>query len=295
MNDDPSLSWSQLRAFEACVRLSSFNAAALKLSVSAAAVRFQIGLLESRLGVPLFERQGGRLFPTAIGQAFARQIARPMDDLRTACATAQQSAANACLTLTAPPLFARQFLLDESFLRWCDAHQVRLDISDSKRDLLAPGLIAAIRLGADDDPDLVNVPVLSIELCVAAAPSLALDAKPNDPKWWASQTLLTPSASKDGWKAVWPMLKVEESFAPRMLPYSSYSAALEAACASSGLILAPLPFAEKEIVAGRLLSISAVRIQSRTGYSLVMRKAFATSRRGRALTRKLVRTVSISI
>jgi LysR family transcriptional regulator, glycine cleavage system transcriptional activator len=290
MAEDPGLSWSQLRAFEACARLSSFNAAALKLSLSPSAVRFQIGLLESRLGASLFERQGGRLALTNIGQAFAQQIERPMHDLIAACAVARQSASAAPLTLTAPPLFARQFLLDDGFLKWCDAHQVRLDVSDNKRDLFAPGLIAAIRLGVDDDPDLTHVPILKVELCVAAAPRIALDAQPGDPLWWAEQTLLTPSASRDGWKTAWRLLGIEESFTPRTLPFSSYGAALEAACAGSGLILAPLPFAEKEISAGRLSPISDVRIQSPKAYSLIMRKDFAASARGRALARMLVQT-----
>jgi LysR family transcriptional regulator, glycine cleavage system transcriptional activator len=93
-----------LHAFEACARLSSFNAAALKLSISPSAVRFQIGLLESRLGANLFERQVGRLALTEIGQTFAHQIERPLHNLITASAVAQQAASAAPLALTAPPL-----------------------------------------------------------------------------------------------------------------------------------------------------------------------------------------------
>jgi DNA-binding transcriptional LysR family regulator len=42
---DPGLSWSQLRAFEACAKLLSFNAAAASLNLTPAAVRYQVGLL----------------------------------------------------------------------------------------------------------------------------------------------------------------------------------------------------------------------------------------------------------
>jgi LysR family transcriptional regulator, glycine cleavage system transcriptional activator len=295
MIDDPGLSWSQLRAFDACARFSSFSAAALKLSVSASAVRFQISLLESRLGVNLFERHGGRLALTEIGRSFATRIARPMDDLLAACEAARQSALNAPLILTAPPLFARQFLLVEPFLKWCDANQVRLDVSDIKRDLFAPGLIAAIRLGAEDDPDLSSLPLLHVQLCIAATPEIAESARPEDPKWWAEQTLLTPSASQGGWKTAWRLLNLTDDCLSRLLPYSSYSAALEAACAGNGLILAPLPFAEKEIAAGRLGVISDVRIDSPQGYSLTMRKEFAASPRARILARMLVRTCGSAV
>jgi LysR family transcriptional regulator, glycine cleavage system transcriptional activator len=292
MDEDPGLSWSQLRAFEACAFLSSFNAAALKLSLSPSAVRFQIGLLESRLGARLFERQGGRLALTEIGKAFAKQIARPMQELLAACASATRSASEAPLTLTVPPLFARQFLLVEPFLKGCDANAVRLDVSDNKRDLFGPGLVAAIRLANEDHPDLVSLPVLDVELCIAAAPHIASEAKLRDADWWATQTLLTPSASQGGWKMAWDLLGIAGSVSPRILPFSSYAAALEAACAGNGLILAPLPFAQKEIDAGRLSPISDIRIASPTGYCLIMRKELAMSRRGRALARTLVRACS---
>jgi hypothetical protein len=136
---DPGLSWSQLRAFQACARLSSFNAAATELNLTASAVRHQVGLLEARLGGKLFERQGGgRLCLTSIGVAFERQISRPMRDLVRACATASEMAAAAPIILTAPPLFARQFLFDDRFLKWCDGNRVKLDITDAKLDLSGP-------------------------------------------------------------------------------------------------------------------------------------------------------------
>ena len=111
---DPGLSWSQLRAFEACARLSSFNAAAAELNLTASAIRYQAGLLEGRIGVKLLERRGGRLALTSAGTAFARRITRPMRELIGACEEASSTAASAPMTLTAPPLFARQFLFDRT-------------------------------------------------------------------------------------------------------------------------------------------------------------------------------------
>ena len=144
---DPGLSWSQLRAFDASARLLSFNAAAASLNLTPAAVRYQVGLLEARLGVRLYDRQGGRLALTAAGASFRGRIARPMQELAKACADASQSASAAPLLLTAPPLFARQYLFGNRFLRWCDANDIRLEVTDSKRDLFGRDQIVAIRLG----------------------------------------------------------------------------------------------------------------------------------------------------
>jgi LysR family transcriptional regulator, glycine cleavage system transcriptional activator len=288
---DPGLSWSQLRAFQACARLSSFNAAAAELNLTASAVRHQLGLLEARLAVKLFERQGGRLSLTSIGVSFERQISRPMRELVGACASASRAAAAAPIILTAPPLFARQFLFDDRFLKWCDGNQVKLDVTDAKRDLLGIDQIVAIRLGAEPDSDLVSTPVFDVHLVLAAAPAIAAQARPNDRSWWLERTLLSPGVSDIVWPQVWHALKIRAPETPRPLHFSSYAAALEAACAGHGVLLAPLPFSEREFSSGRLSRLSDVRLPSRIGFSLLMRRELAGTSRGRALRRRIVAAI----
>jgi LysR family glycine cleavage system transcriptional activator len=285
---DPGLSWSQLRAFEACAKLLSFNAAAASLNLTPAAVRYQVGLLEARLGVRLYDRQGGRLALTTIGTAFRGRIARPMQELAKACADASQSATAATLLLTVPPLFARQFLFGDRFLRWCDANFVKLDVTDSRRDLFGPDQIVAIRLGAEPIPDLSKTPVLAVKLVLAAAPAIVAKARVLEAAWWSKQNLLTPSVSEAAWEKVWLALDLREQMVPRHRRFSSYAAALEAACAGQGILLAALPFAEREFGAGRLARLSKIRISSPVGYSTVMRAEVAASRRGRLLRQRLM-------
>jgi LysR family transcriptional regulator, glycine cleavage system transcriptional activator len=291
LSKDPGLSWSQLRAFEACARLSSFNAAAAELNLTASAIRYQAGLLEGRIGVKLLERQGGRLSLTSAGTAFARQISRPMRDLIRACTEAGTTAAMAPITLTAPPLFARQFLFERRFLKWCEDNRVRLDVTDAKRDLLTTDHIVAVRLGAQEDPDLMATPILEVELVVAAAPSVAAQACPSDPAWWAEQILISPGVSDRAWPRAWRELKLPAPKTTRPLHFSSYAAALEAACAGHGVLLAPLPFSEREFAAGRLLRLSDIRLSSPIGYSLVMKRELALMSRGRSLQRRVLSSV----
>jgi LysR family glycine cleavage system transcriptional activator len=285
---DPGLSWSQLRAFEACAKLLSFNAAAASLNLTPAAVRYQVGLLEARLGVRLYDRQGGRLALTTIGTAFRGRITRPMQELAKACADASQSATAATLLLTVPPLFARQFLFGDRFLRWCDANFVKLDVTDSRRDLFGPDQIVAIRLGAEPIPDLSMTPVLAVKLVLAAAPAVVAKARVLEAAWWSKQNLLTPSVSEAAWEKVWLALDLREQMVPRHRRFSSYAAALEAACAGQGILLAALPFAETEFGAGRLARLSKIRISSPVGYSIVMRAEVAAGRRGRLLRQRLM-------
>jgi LysR family glycine cleavage system transcriptional activator len=288
---DPGLSWSQLRAFEACARLASFNAAAAQLNLSAAAIRHQIGLLEARLGVRLFERQAGRLALTPPGAILERQIARPMRDLLRACAAVREAALEVPVTLTVPPLFARQFLFGDRFLEWCDDNAVKLDVTDAKRDLFAIDPVVAVRLGAEPDPALTLIPVLSVRLVLAAAPAVVAKSRPRDADWWKKQSLLIPYVSERLWDQVWPMLDVDLPAVMRRRRFSSYATALEAACAGHGVMLAPLPFAETEFQGGRLARLSDIQLSSRVGYSLVMRSELSGTRRGRLLRQRLLKEV----
>jgi LysR family glycine cleavage system transcriptional activator len=292
MATDPGLSWSQLRAFEACARLTSFNAAAAQLNLGAAAIRHQIGLLEGRLGVRRFERQAGRLALTAAGATLERQIARPMRELVSACAIVRNAALEAPITLTVPPLFARQFLFGDRFLEWCDDNAVRLDVTDAKRDLFAIDPVIAVRLGAEPDPALTLMPVLSVRLVLAAKPSVVAKSRPRDAAWWETQNLLSPNVSERLWDQVWPMLGVGRPAAIRRRRFSSYAAALDAACAGHGVMLAALPFAETEFQAGRLARLSNIQLSSPIGYSIVMRSELARTRRGRLLRQRLLKEVA---
>src|SRR5262245_29762682 len=68
-----------LRAFEACARLGSTVAAAAELGVTHGAISKQVALLERWLGMPLFERGGGRLTPSSEAARFATAVASALD------------------------------------------------------------------------------------------------------------------------------------------------------------------------------------------------------------------------
>ena len=289
---DPGLSWSQLRAFIACSRNRSFNAAAAALALTGAAVRYQIGLLEHRLGGRLFDRRGGALIPTDLGVSFAQRIEAPMRALMVACAEVTASADEAPLTLTAPPLFARQYLFSPKLLIWCDANRVSLDITEIKRDVFAQDSVAAIRLAAVEHPDLSSTRLLNVSAIIAACPAIAKHARPFDRGWWEQQILINTTLSDAGWLRAWDALGLTAPKPLRAHVFSSYAAALAAAASGHGVILAPLPFAHTELASGRLMQISDVRLASKYDYSLVMRKGAALSARGRALRQRVISAVA---
>jgi len=288
---DPGLSWSQLRAFESCASLLSFGAAALRLNITASAVRYQIALLESRIGTRLFERRGGQLALTPVGASFQRRIARPLRELLRACEDANQSAKTAVIVLTAPPMFAREFLFQDRFLKWCDSNSIRLDVTDAKRDFFGPDQIAAIRLGAEAHANLKLTPILKTKLVLAAAPSIVAGADPLNASWWSTQNLLSPSVSEPAWEQVLRSLDINPKVAKRRRGFSSYAVALEAACAGQGVLLAALPFVQRDFDAKRLARLTQVAVSPLIGYSIVMTSELAATARGRSLRQALLKQV----
>jgi LysR family glycine cleavage system transcriptional activator len=282
---DPGLSWSQLRAFQACLRLGSFGAAAEALGQTSAAVRHQVGLLEQRLGGPLFDREAGRLAPTPMGLGFGREIEAPLHALMTACANATAAAGDAPITLAAPPLFARRFLMSNVFLRWCHDNRVHLDVTDMRRRV-APS-VAVVRLGATED-DAVRTRLVKVTLALAGAPEAAPGARPREAAWWRQQTLLSPSADEGAWGLLWTELGLTPVAPRQALQFSSYATAIDAARDGGGVVLAPLPLAEADIRSGRLVVLDPARVALNAGYDLLMAPSLASTPRGRALRRRLL-------
>jgi len=63
------LTFQQLKLFEAVSRLGSYTRAAEELFLTQPAVSIQVKRLETQTGLPLFEKIGKKIFPTAAGKA----------------------------------------------------------------------------------------------------------------------------------------------------------------------------------------------------------------------------------
>ena len=79
----PSL--QSLVAFEATARLGSMTAAADEERTTQPAISQRIRALEEWIGMPLFDRKGGRLQLTARGERFRREVAPGLSEIRGAC------------------------------------------------------------------------------------------------------------------------------------------------------------------------------------------------------------------
>lgn len=83
-------SMKSLIAFEATARLGSMTAAADAERTSQPTISQRIRALEEQVGLPLFDRQGGRLVLNAQGERFYREVAPGLKSVREACERAMQ-------------------------------------------------------------------------------------------------------------------------------------------------------------------------------------------------------------
>ncbi|MEA3541620.1 MAG: transcriptional regulator GcvA [Pseudomonadota bacterium] len=190
---------SAVRVFEAAARLENFTAAAQELGMTQAAVSYQVKLLEERLGLSLFQRNGRRVALTDKGRDIAPVIIRAFDQMRQGFAALRQDHASV-LTISCTNSFAHLWLaprIGDFQMRHPDL-AVRIQANDAVVDLARDGVDVAIRGGRGVWPGLEAkllthsrlVPMCGPEWLARhgpiadAAALLALPRLSPDDQWW---------------------------------------------------------------------------------------------------------------
>lgn len=120
-----------LRAFEATARQGTVSAAAKELSVTHSAVSHQIKVLESTLGVKLFERGAQRLRLTGQGALLLPAITNAFENIAKATAQAQRPSTQGDLSISCPPALLSHWLLPRIHTFTQRFPDIRLTLSSS--------------------------------------------------------------------------------------------------------------------------------------------------------------------
>lgn len=266
-----------LQAFEAVARTGSVMAAALEMGVSAGAVSQQIRKLEELLDLRLFERRGkgmelstwGRLYHKELGSAFDRLRAAQQNlwRLRT-----ESGLAVSCLSCK----WLGTLLFDWQAVH--PASRLRLIGAESEPDLKSGEADFRISYGqqsrhhahhAELFTDWV-VPVCSPELLVSRpvrTPAELLDL-PLIVIAWESAHLPPPN-----WADWARSAGKDDSAVNSTLTFSLSSAAIDAALAGRGLVLAPMSMITGDLTEGRLVLPFDHRLQLPQPYFLAWDRA----------------------
>jgi LysR family glycine cleavage system transcriptional activator len=146
---------SAIRVFEAAARHLNFTAAAAELGMTQAAVSYQVKLLEEKLGVALFRRDGRGVQLTPAGERAAPQVARGFDALDAAFARLR-SENESMMTVSTTQTFANTWLAWKlgGFQMNNPNMAVRLIATDTITDFAKDEVDVAIRAGRGPWPGL---------------------------------------------------------------------------------------------------------------------------------------------
>lgn len=245
-----------LRAFEAAARHLSVKKAAAELSVTPTAVSHHVRVLETALGVKLFERHARHIELTAHGRQLYPVLREGFDAFADAIAQLKSRKVRTVVTLSATVAFTARWLAPRvpAFHRDNPNMDLRLHASDETADLRSGMADAAIRFGRGRYEGLNAETLFADTFAPVCSPSLKLLEAGDLAKHtmihfeWRRQRRENPTWSR------WLQAAGMPDLSPRGdLIFTDESQAIQAAIAGHGVALLSLTLIADELERGTLI------------------------------------------
>lgn len=260
-----------LAAFESAARHQNFAHAAEELHLTPSAVSHHVRKLESRLGLPLFQRHARGVSLTAAGRQLADAAGDALTDLQGVLQTLRAARGSSRhLRITTLHSLANTWLMPR-LPRFAAEHpDISLEFETepglARFDEGGPEL--GIRHGPGQWAGLAAVSLMDETLLPVAAPSLPWRAQLREPADLAGRPLVADK-SRYGW-ADWFRAQGLHGITPRELfRFSDSTDALQAATAGLGVALARDRIVTPYFADGRLVPLPLPGLPARWGYSIV--------------------------
>lgn len=161
-----------VRVFEAAARHENFTSAANELGMTQAAVSYQVKLLEERLGLKLFRREGRRVVLTEPGRRAAREVSMAFDGLDAAFA-GLRAEDETVLTVSTTSTFANTWLAWRlgGFQMRHPEMAVRLQTNDRLSDFAAEDVDVAVRAGKGGWPGMAIDKLIDVDFTPMCSPA----------------------------------------------------------------------------------------------------------------------------
>lgn len=269
-----------LRAFGAVGRHLSFGRAAEELHVTAAAVSQQIKNLEGFLGVQLFRRHGRRIALTEAGRQLLPGIEKGFGELEDALrpfSTPSKATYISCSTVGA---FAARWLVPR-LQRWMAAYpdiDIRISAFRDVIDFAEQDIDLAIRLVTGEESVLHSEFLLQERVVPMCSPTLLDSEFPlRHPSDLRHHQLIhfTPQAGQlnTRWADWMDIAGVDDVDPNRGIFLNEGAAALNAAVAGQGVVLAPSGIAGQEIEASTLIIPFEIELPTHLAWYIIMPEA----------------------
>jgi LysR family glycine cleavage system transcriptional activator len=264
---------TELRAFEAAARHSSFKLAAAELYVTPTAISHQIRLLERYCGQPLFRRRPRPLALTWAGEQLFPVVHDGFERFTEALTTMRAGAASGGLRVTATNAFAARWLLPR-LPRWREAYpRLKLDIlgTDDVLDLRTGAADVAIRYARKPPHGGACVELLRDTFHVVASRKLVGHVRksmsPAELSRFPLIEIEWPPTDADAprWRRWEALARQRYKDVPDLAAMSSLSFreelhAIEAVIAGQGIAICSDVLVGPELASGTLLPVSHIKL-----------------------------------
>jgi DNA-binding transcriptional LysR family regulator len=275
---------SALAAFEAAARHQNFAHAGEELHLTASAVSHHVRKLESRLGLPLFQRHARGVALTAAGRQLADAASSSLADLEDVLRGLKASSGDADLVRIATLHSFTCAWLMPRLPAFAAAHpQVRLSFETgfalARFDDSGPDL--AVRHGAGQWPGAQSTLLLEEKLFPVASPQIARGvASAGD----VARLPLVSDNARQGWPDWFREAQVRGITPDERFRFTDSTGALEAASTGLGAVLAREHIVAPYLANGRLVRLPGPAVRARWAYYVVV----PTHRRARPAARAFV-------
>ncbi len=251
-----------LQGFEAASRLGGFSKAAEELGLSQSAVSHEMRLLEERVGQPLFLRIGRKVQLTDAGRVYQRSVRQALDDLDAAQQRLEPFRRDSSVVIYAPRDFGRRWLLPRlgDLLRACPNCQPWLDTSGAVVDFSSMEVSIGIVYASEAANGLMSFRLAKDVRCPLASKDLVSGGRLADEE--IAGLPLIHDEGLPGWEDYFEQGGLVRSRLPGVIDFSDSDAALAAAEAGHGVVLASLALAQAAIDRGSLVAVGSRTIDT---------------------------------
>ncbi|MDJ0612606.1 MAG: transcriptional regulator GcvA [Rhizobiaceae bacterium] len=261
-----------IRAFEAACRHLQFQLAAEELGVTPAALSYQIRQLEEHLGLKLFRRLNRAVELTREGRILAPGIITAFETLEESFSLLSPQEDNK-LVISTGPAFSAKWLAPRlhSYLEEHPEIDFRLSANLKLTDFDRDDVDAVIRFGAGKYPELFVEPLFQEISTPLISPKLFEEAGGiADESLFEHVTLVHDESLRfleaSQWGNWLSGMNYDTVDPDRGVHFSHADHCIEAAVDGSGIVMARLGFAFREINAGRLIAPFKQAISARGGF-----------------------------
>ncbi len=247
-----------MSVFVAVAEEEGFAAGARRLQISPPAATRAIAELEKRLNVKLLKRTTRYVRATEAGQRYLEDARRILAQVNAADAAAAgiNSAPQGTITITAPVLFGRMFVIPGivEYLQRYPGTEVTAQFLDRNVNLLEEGIDVGVRIGELPDSSMRALRVGSVSVVLCASPDyLKRRGIPQRPDDLLEHTIISSSAGNNAvaWRFDSHSGIREQRIKPR-LNVNSNDSAIQAAVSGLGITRVLSYQAAAQLAAGEL-------------------------------------------